>query len=82
MSATGDMGRESRKFYGCIAECLSEKRKQIYSLTASWLRQKICFALMNSICMCLRGSRSGFHSRLEDSLSEDPMVSVITSRIQ
>ena len=38
MSATGGMGRESRKFYARLAEKLSEKRKQNYSLTASWLR--------------------------------------------
>ena len=82
MSATGGMGRECRKFYARLAENLSEKRKQNHSLTASWLRRKICFALMNSVCMCLRGSRSVFPSRLEDSLSVDLTVSEITSRVQ
>ena len=82
MSATGGMGRESRKFYARLAESLSQKRNQIYSLTASWLRRKICFALMKSVCICIRGSRSVFSSsRLEDSLDADVVVSEITSRV-
>ena len=82
MSASGGMGRECRKFYSRLAEYLAEKRKQNLSLTASWLRRKICFALMNAVCMCIRGSRTVFRSQLEDSLSVDPSVSEITSRVQ
>ena len=84
MSATGGMGREGRKFYARLCEMLAEKRKQNYSLTTSWVRRKICFALMNSVYMCIRGSRTVFPSNLEGSVSSavDPMVSEITSRIQ
>jgi hypothetical protein len=83
MSATGGMGRECSKFYARLAESLSDKRKQDYSLTAAWIRRKICFALMKSICICIRGSRSVFPSyRLEDSLSTDIKLSEITSRVQ
>ena len=82
MSATGGMGRECRRFYARLAEILSEKRKQNYSLTTTWLRRKICFALMKSVCMCIRGSRSVFPSRLEDSLCVDATVSEITSRVR
>ena len=52
------MSRECQKFYARLAAMISEKRKQSYSLVASWLRRKLCFALINSVCMCTRGSRS------------------------
>ena len=82
MSASGGMGRECSKFYARLSEMLAEKRNQNFSITSSWIRRKICFALMNSVCMCIRGSRSVFHSNLESSLSSvDPVVSEITSRI-
>ena len=79
MSATGGMGREGRRFYARLSEMLSEN----YSFTISWLRRKICFALMNSVCMCIRGSRTVFPSKLENSVSSvvDTMVSEITSRV-
>ena len=82
MSATGGMGRECRKFYARLAEMISEKRKQSYPLIVSWIRRKLCFALLNSVCLCIRGSRTIFHSNLEESISEDPKVSEITSRIE
>ena len=82
MSAFGGMGRECRKFYARLAAMIAEKRKQNYPLVASWLRRKLCFALINSVCMCIRGSRSICHSNLAASLTEDPKVSEVTSCIQ
>ena len=82
MSASGGMGRECRRFYARLAEMLSEKRKQNYSLITSWIRRKICFALMNSLSMCLRGSRTVFSSQLEFSLSQDAKVSEMASHIE
>ena len=82
MSASGGMGRECSKFYARLSEMLAEKRNQTFSITSSWIRRKICFALMNSVCMCIRGSRSVLHSNLESSLSSvDPVVSETTSSI-
>ena len=80
LSATGGMGRECAKFYNRLAELISEKRKQNYSLIVSWIRRKICFALLGSICSCLRGSRSLFNQRLESSISCDAITSEIVSR--
>ena len=57
MSTTGGMGRESRKFYARLSEMISEKRKENYAFIASWVRRKISFALANSLCTCLHGSR-------------------------
>ena len=75
MTASGGMGRECLKFYARLAELISEKRKQRYAIVSSWIRRKICFALISAISMCIRGSRSIFHSSLEQSLTADPQVS-------
>ena len=43
------MGRESRKFYACLSEMISEKKAN-YTFNSSWIRRKIGFALANSLC--------------------------------
>ena len=53
MSANGGIGREGEKFYGKLASKISEKLSQPYSVVSSWIRRKISFSLMKSICMCL-----------------------------
>ena len=45
------MGRESRKFYACLSEMISEKKAN-YTFNSSWIRRKIGFALANSLCTC------------------------------
>ena len=57
-SIYGGMGRESTKVYSKRAELLSDKRKESKSLTVNWLRTKLCFGLLKSCLLCLRGSRS------------------------
>ena len=52
------MGRDCKKFYSKLAELLSDKRKESKSLTVNWLRTKLCFGLLKSCLLCLRGSRS------------------------
>ena len=61
ISATGGMGRESRKFYALLSEVISKKRKGNYAFIASWIRRK-SFPLANSLCTRLRGSRSIYYS--------------------
>ena len=80
MSATGEMGRECKKFYARLAEMISHKRGTSYSVTASWVRRKITFSLIKSIGMCLPGSRSVFYNdALEKSLNEDAYTSEFIS---
>ena len=57
-SIYGSIGRECTKFYSKLAELLSDKRKQSRSLTVNWLRTKVCFGLLKSCLLCLRGSSS------------------------
>ena len=82
LSAFAGMGRECRKFYARLAHMISDKRQQNLSLISTWIRRKICFALMKSICVCLRGSRTVFSTYLESSIAKDAEVSEITSRIE
>ena len=82
MSATGGMGRESSKFYSWLSELISEKRESSYSIVATWIRRKIIFALIKSIGMCLRGSRSVFHrEKLEQSIKDDELLSELSSKV-
>ena len=83
MSATGGMRRESSKFYSRLSELISEKRESGYSIVATWIRQKIIFALIKSIGMCLRGSRSVFYrEKLEQSLKDDELLSELLSKFK
>ena len=84
MSATGGMGRECQKFYTRLSESIAEKRGQNYSVTVSWIRRKICFSLINSLGLCLRGSRNLYSNNeiIVKSIQEDSIVSEITSSIR
>ena len=46
------------------------------------VRRKIIFALIKSIGMCLRGSRSVFHrEKLEQSIKDDELLSELSSKV-
>ena len=82
MSAYGGIGKEGNKFYNRLAELLAEKKNQQLSVMTSWIRKKLIFALINSICICVRGSHRVFQTNLVGSVqSIDPMISEATSRI-
>ena len=49
---------ESAKFHSKFAELLSDKCKERISLTVNWLRTKLCFGVLKSYLLCLRGSKS------------------------
>ena len=55
MSSNGGFGRECGQFYAKLAESISEKRKQPYSIISSGIKRKIIFSLLRSIGLCLRG---------------------------
>ena len=50
------MGRECHKFYSRLSDLLSEERDLPRSVVANWVRSKVCFALLKSSLLCLRGS--------------------------
>ena len=82
LSATGGMGQESSKFYSRLSELISEKRGSSYSTVATWIQRKIIFALIKSIGLFLRGSRSVFlGKKLEQSIKDDELLSELSSKI-
>jgi hypothetical protein len=72
-AATGGLGRECEKFYDRLAAMISEKRNDSYNRVITWVRRKIIFSLINSVCVCLRGSRTANHSYhgLASSIQDD-----------
>ena len=79
MSAYGGIGKEGNKFYNRLAELLAEKKNQQLSVMTSWIRRKLIFALINSICMCIRGSRRVFQTNLVGSVQlVGPVISEAT----
>ena len=78
-SIYGTMRRECRTFYSRLSDLLSEKRDLPKSITMNWIRTKICFALMKSSFLCLRGSRTLRRKVAE--FESDVVVSEFISRI-
>ena len=56
-TTNGGMGRKCQAFYNRLAQILSEKWGTAQSMTVSWLRTRLSFALCRSTNMCVRGSR-------------------------
>ena len=57
-------------------------RKVSYSIVATWIRRKIIFALIKSIGMCLRGSRSVFQQeKLEQSIKDGERLSELSLKV-
>ena len=56
-SSSGGMGPAASSVYKRLASLISDKRCQQYSVTMGWLRTVLCFALLRSAIMCLRGNR-------------------------
>ena len=58
-SIYGSMRREfSMFFYSQLSQVISDKRNLSKSITMNWIRTKVCFALLKSSLLCLRGSRT------------------------
>ena len=57
-SINSSMRRECQKFYSRLAQMISEKRDLPLSISIHWIRTKVCFVLLKSSLLCLRGSRT------------------------
>ena len=78
-SMHGGMARECSTFYPRLSELIANKKNAPFSITVSWIRTKICFALRSSSLLCLRGSRN-IYRKFE--LGEDIAVGHATSKIE
>ena len=54
-AATGGMGPTATTVFRKLASMLAEKRSINYSKCLFWLRCRLCFSLLRSAVMCLRG---------------------------
>ena len=54
----GSMERECNTFYSRVSQLISDKRNLPKSITMNWIRTKVCFALLKSSLLCLRGSKT------------------------
>ena len=52
------MADECLRYRSRLAELLSAKKQERYATTISWVRAKVCFAILRSALLCLRGSRT------------------------
>ena len=60
MTPLGAVGRVASKFYSRLSESMAEKRKEQCSVIRNWMPEKISFATINYVYMCVR---SGFTCR-------------------
>ena len=55
---TGGMADECKRYHSRLDELISIKKEHDYSTTMTWIRSKVCFALLRSALLCLRGLRT------------------------
>lgn len=81
-SALGGMARECSVVYKRLTELLAEKRNQNINLVAPWVRRKICFSIIKSINICVRGTRHPWYTDcLVPSMDKDVDVSESTANV-
>ena len=70
LSSSGGMARETTFFYKRLAERVSQKWEEGYSVVMGWLRCQISFAMLRCAIMCIQGSCSlAGHPVLENDAS-------------
>ena len=70
-ATTGGAGPSATRVMKRLAEKISEKKKETYMDTISYIRTRVSFALLRSSILCLRGCRSlkTANTRTENSIS-------------
>ena len=64
----GGMGNECQRFLKHLADKIAQKDTEPYHIVITWLRTQISFELLRSVLACVRGSRTPFRSKIEQSL--------------
>ena len=64
----GGMGNECQRFLKHLADKIAQKDTEPYHIVITWLRTQISFELLRSVHACVRGSRTPFRSKIEQSL--------------
>jgi len=61
-TTTGVMGKECIRYHSRLAELIAAKKGEHFSQTISWIRARTSFALLQSVLVCLPGSRVKHHT--------------------
>lgn len=64
----GGMGNECQRFLKHLADKIAQKDTEPHHIVITWLRTQISFELLRSVHACVRGSRTPFRSKIEQSL--------------
>ena len=64
----GGMGNECQRFLKHLADKIAQKDTEPYHIVITWLRTKISFELLRSVHARVRGSRTPFCNKIEQSL--------------
>ncbi|CAH3139305.1 unnamed protein product, partial [Porites lobata] len=64
----GGMGNECQRFVKHLADKIAQKDTEPYHVVITWLKTQISFELLRSVHACVRGSRTPFRSKIEQSL--------------
>ena len=79
-SASGGMGPSATTVYSKLSSMLADKWDWPYSRCMLWLRCRLCFSLLRSAIMCIRGHRFVAHrpipSNFDLAYSEGCLTSV------
>ena len=57
-TTTGGMAQECQRYHSKLAELISSKKQEDYTITIRWIRTKVSFAILRTALVCLRGTRS------------------------
>ena len=64
----GGLGNECQRFLKHLEDKIAQKDTEPYHVVITWLRTQISFELLRSLHACIRGSRTPFRSKIEQSL--------------
>ena len=62
-----------------LADKIAQKDTEPYHIVITWLRTQISFELLRSVHACVRGSRTPFRSKIEQSL--DSKINIASADI-
>ena len=73
-SCFGEMSRGCSRFFSHTAERLTNRRKEPKSKISAWIKARLNFALIRSMLLCLRGTRTPSNI---DNISEADLCAIV-----
>ena len=73
-SCFGGINKECSRFFSHTAERLANRRKEPKSKISAWIKARLNFALIRSMLLCLRGTRTPSNV---DNISEIDLCAIV-----